>query len=150
MFVRKGKGSHVTLVPAQVLQSLLGLRFPCLLEHRRSQIDTYRVPDNTRKRASQQPGSAGNIERRIFGAAFRHLDDPVQRFLIADCLRLRERNCLARELVEDAGAVVHERNVKRSFSEITSAGVFNWTARVPSTLPKLARLPNIAGIVAWL
>jgi hypothetical protein len=94
------------------LQFLLGLRFMCLIEHRRSQIDTYGVQDNTRKRARQQPRSASNIERRIFRAGFRHLDDPVQRLLIADGLRLRERNCLARELVEDAGAVVHGEDFK--------------------------------------
>jgi len=102
-------------MPREVAQSLVGLGFPGLVEHCWSQIDADRVPDDPSKGASQQAGSAGHVERRLVRACFGHLYDPVQRLLIANGLSLRKRDSLARELVEDAGLVVHEGDFKLEF-----------------------------------
>jgi hypothetical protein len=98
-FVRQGQ--HVALLPGEIVEALLLLRSPGLLEHGRSQIDAGGMPHHAGERASQQPRPAGHIQQGILGAGFGHLHDAVEGLLIADGRSARKRRRLARELIPD-------------------------------------------------
>src|SRR5260370_8019340 len=94
-------------MPSEIVQTLFGLSFESLVQHGGVKMNAQGMPDDPGKRASQQTRSTGNIKRSVFWPGFRDLDDPIQCFWVADGLRLRERYRLARELVEDAVAMIH-------------------------------------------
>src|SRR5262249_42607069 len=121
------------------LQSLFRLRLPCLVEHGWSQVDAYGMAHDAGESAGQQARAAGDIERRVRWARFCQLHDPIQRFLVANGLGLGKRNCLAGELIEDAGSVVHDLDFKFEISNFKFQ-IANHNSPMANHHPKITTL----------
>ncbi len=110
MQIGVGQRHDVALLPGDVTQPLLRLRFSRLLQHGRRQVNANRVTDYTGKGAGQQAGPAGDVKRCIVRAGFGQFDDLFERLLVADGLGFGKWRRLAGELVEDAVAMgTHNR-----------------------------------------
>src|SRR5471032_2801315 len=110
MSIRIGKRSYVALLPAYVGQSLIHLRFTCLVQHGGSQVNANRLANDLCKRASQQSGTTSYVQRGVIRTSLCQRHNVVERLLVTYSLRLRKWRRLARELVEDAAVVgVHGR-----------------------------------------
>src|SRR5262249_22769276 len=103
--VRERQREHLAVLPGHVGDTRFGRHRARPLQHRVRDVDPGRVPHDTGERAHDQPRSAGDVQHGVLGARPARLDEQLERGLVADPGRRRERHGLARELIDDPVAV---------------------------------------------
>src|SRR5258708_2128497 len=97
--IRIGQRQYIAFLPSEIFEALLALQRPRLFEHGGSQIDAGDVPGHARKRTSEKPWAARDIQHRIVRAGLRHFNNAVERVFIANRRGSRKRHRLTRELI---------------------------------------------------
>ena len=109
---REDKRLGVADGPSQVGEPKRSLLRLGLLDHGPGQVDARNIPDHLGDLASDQPGTAGNIEHLVFGSYIRRVDpEPVNPRVVAG-VHLRERSRLPGELVQDQLSLLVHGNLQ--------------------------------------